>query len=51
MWSLDFSWNVLQFVQFLVEISTFKVDFWMQQVWKQGSEKFTDENTFLEKVM
>ena len=35
---------------FLVEMSTFKVDFWMQQIWQKGSAKFTDQNTFLEKV-
>ena len=34
----------------LVEMSTFKVDFWMQQIWQKGSAKFTDQNTFLEKV-
>ena len=36
--------------KFLVEMSTFKVDFWMQQIWQKGSAKFTDHNTFLEKV-
>ena len=35
----------------LVEMSAFKVDFWMQQIWQKGSAKFTDMNTFLEKVM
>ena len=38
------------FCHFLVEMSTFKVDFWMQQFWQKGSTKFTDQNTFLEKV-
>ena len=31
-------------------MSTFNVDFWMQQFWQKGSTKFTDQNTFLEKV-
>ena len=35
---------------FLVEMSTFKVEFWMQQIWQKGSAKFTDQNTFLEKL-
>ena len=35
---------------FLVEMSTFKVDFWMQQIWQKSRAKFTDQNTVLEKV-
>ena len=35
---------------FLVEMSTFNVDFWMQQIWQNSSAKFTGQNTFLEKV-
>ena len=35
---------------FLVEMSTIKVDFWMQQIWQKGSAIFTDQNTFLEIV-
>ena len=40
------SYNLLNF---LVEMSPFKVDFSMQQIWQIGSAKFTDLNTFLEK--
>ena len=35
---------------FLVEMSTFNVDFWMQQIWQKSNAKFTGQNTFLEKV-
>ena len=38
------------FCSFLVEMPTFKVEFWMQQIWQKGSAKFTDQNTFLEKL-
>ena len=38
------------FCSFLVEMPTFKVEFWMQQIWQKGSAKFTDQNTLLEKL-
>ena len=35
---------------FLVEMSTFKVDFWIQQICQKGSATFTDRTHFLKKL-
>ena len=47
---MTFTGTSYNLYNFFVEMLTFKVDFWMQQVWQKGSAKFTDQNAFSEKV-